>query len=239
MGQLIRAATVNLSSPAPVGYAQLADAGFESVDLSIDSVEQFTGDAAEKILSRAADQAAAHGLRIACVTLRQLPVELACGDHSSCGQIMASLDRLVRTSGELGAGVCGIAPPAVVASNVASKTVGYRDALNCVYRLLGGLSEAAEFSGVCLGVCAPCHGCLLSPVEACELIEAVASPCVGVSVEVEQLNPIGRVEDWLTVLGTHVVSVRLAPDTAAGIESLLQRGGPADCVVVIDDSVRG
>ncbi|MEE9297204.1 MAG: hypothetical protein V3W34_19870 [Phycisphaerae bacterium] len=239
MGQLIRAATVNLSSPAPAGYAQLADAGFESVDLSIDSVEQFTGDAAEKILSRAADQAAAHGLGIACVTLRHLPVELACGDHSSRGQIMASLDRLVRTSGELGAGLCGVAPPAVVASNGASKTVGYRDALNGVYRVLGELSQAAEFSGVCLGVCAPCHGCLLSAVEVCELIEAVASSCVGVSVQVEQLNHIGRVEDWLAVLGRHVVSMRLTLNTLAGIESLLQRSGPADCVVVIDNSVQG
>ena len=236
MGQLTIAGTVDLSSDVSASCLRLADTGVKLVDLSFDSLEQFTGGRACNLLVRAANQASANGSRIACISLARMPIESAVSDNASAAEALATLDELVRAGGDVGAGVFCIPPPAVASSSAAVETVGYREALNCIHRVLEELSPTAERTGLFLGVRAPHSGCLLSPVEVCELIDAVASPCVGISLDVVQLAEIGRVEDWLTVLGNHVVSVRSSSRMLTGIQAAVEEHLSDRCIIVIDES---
>lgn len=236
MGRLVRAATVNLSSDVSAACRRLVDAGAESAEFSIDSLQKFTGDHLSDLLVQAAKHASAAGLRVACVSLTRMPVEPAVSDTTADRGSMVILDQLVCASGDIGAGVISIPPPAVMAANQSAKTVGYREALNCLYRVLDELSPAAERSSLFLGIRAPCYGCLLSPVEVSELIDAIASPCVGVSLDVLQLAEIGRVDDWLTVLGNHVVSVRSSLEMLPGVQTAVEAHLSGECILVVDES---
>lgn len=97
---------------------------------------------------------------------------------------------------------------------------GYQDALNFAWQMGRTLRFAAERSGTDLALEAAAGGCLLSPVELRELLDACGSHALGVCLDVERLHGIGLVADWLTTLGSRVRCIRLDAENTAQVESL-------------------
>jgi sugar phosphate isomerase/epimerase len=85
----------------------------------------------------------------------------------------------------------------------------YRDGLNFAYQVLRGLRFEAEAAGVQVAIDAAHGGCLLSPVEVGDLIDAVNSPAIGACVDVDLVSSVGDPLDWLATLGPRVSVVRL------------------------------
>jgi len=99
---------------------------------------------------------------------------------------------------------------------------GYQDALNFAWQMGRTLRFAAERSGTDLALEAAAGGCLLSPVELRELLDACGSHALGVCLDVERLKGIGLVTDWLSTLGSRVRCIRLDAENATQIESLIE-----------------
>ena len=95
----------------------------------------------------------------------------------------------------------------------------YEEALNFAYQLLHGARYDAEATGVALALEAAAGGCLLSPVELREIIDAANSWAVGACVDVARIARIGQPEDWLATLGRRIHSVRVRTDVSAPEES--------------------
>ena len=108
--------------------------------------------------------------------------------------------------------------PPVARNQVGDSGVGfsrYQEALNFAYHLLHGARYEAEATGVALALEAATGGCLLSPVELREIIDAANSWAVGACVDVVRMARIGQPEDWLATLGHRVHSVRVWTDGPA------------------------
>jgi len=114
----------------------------------------------------------------------------------------------------------------------------YQDALNFAYQLLRAARFEAEAAGVVVAVEAAHDGCLLSPVELRELIDAVNSWVVGACLDVDRVRTVGEPIDWLTTLTHRVKAVRsnVARDREHGsLESDDARIGPIWRWKTLDD----
>lgn len=84
----------------------------------------------------------------------------------------------------------------------------YQAALNFAFGLLHELRFEAERLGVALALEAGANGCLLSPVELREVIDAANSWAVGACIDTDRIARLGPPEDWLTTLNQRVHCVR-------------------------------
>lgn len=89
----------------------------------------------------------------------------------------------------------------------------YQDALNYAYQVLRGLRFEAESAGVRIAIEAARGGCLLSPVEVRDLIDAVNSSAIGACLDVDLVSRVGDPLDWLATLGARVGAVRVGYST--------------------------
>ena len=141
---------------------------------------------------------------------------------------------LVRAIKGVGNAVLIVAPPQVAFDVSGGHVVGYRNALNGMLAVLKSMCPAAEEAGITVALRAPWGGCLLSPVEVCELIDLANCPCVGACVDVEGVRSIGRLDDWLRTLGHRVVGVWVAADVAEVLAEELAGVGGERCIAVVD-----
>lgn len=139
------------------------------------------------------------------VPVRSVSARCASVDPGECAkQFVAALDVCVT----VGAGLLNLAiPPVGEAAN--SHLTGYRDGLNFAHALLRELRFEAECRGIRLALVAPSEGCLVSPVEVGELLDAAHSSGVGACVDVARASRVGRIEDWLATLGRRVAAIRV------------------------------
>lgn len=80
----------------------------------------------------------------------------------------------------------------------------YSEALAGTYRLLCAARHEAEQCGVCVMIDAPADRFLLSPAEVADLAARVASPHVGVRLDVFAAAVVSDPCDWIAELGRHV-----------------------------------
>ena len=106
---------------------------------------------------------------------------------------------------------------------------GYQDALNFAYHLLRETRYEAESTGVPVALEAATGGCLLSPVELRETIDAANSWALGVCLDCDRVASVGSPADWLATLNRRVRCIRvhgsasLAPSHAVSAVSSGQR----------------
>ncbi len=92
----------------------------------------------------------------------------------------------------------------------------YQEALNLAYQLLHRVRMDAEGSGVVVALEAGRGGCLLSPVELREIIDAANSWAVGACVDAASVAPFSSPADWIRTLAGRLHAVRLGPRVQTG-----------------------
>ena len=112
----------------------------------------------------------------------------------------------------LGAACLNLTIPPVAGSGREPGFARYQEGLQFAYELLHRVRFEAEAAGVTVALEAPSAGCLFSPVELREIIDAANSWAVGAVVDLGRLAPyapFGSPVDWLTTLQHRVHSLRL------------------------------
>ena len=104
----------------------------------------------------------------------------------------------------------------------------YQEAINFTSELLRQLRFGAEAAGVALALEGGADGCLVSPVELRELINAANSWAVGVCIDVNRIARISAPTDWLATLSHRVQAVRV------NLADLADRAAPATPDNVVD-----
>jgi hexulose-6-phosphate isomerase len=87
--------------------------------------------------------------------------------------------------------------------------VDYDDAWNRTTENLHGLKGLAEQLGVTIGVENVWNNFLLSPLEMRDLIDQIASPRVGVYLDVGNVVKFGFPEMWVKILGSRIARVHV------------------------------
>ena len=111
----------------------------------------------------------------------------------------------------LGATGLNLTIPPVAGSGREPRFARYQEGLQFAYELLHRVRFEAEAAGVAVALEAPSAGCLFSPVELREIIDAANSWAVGAVVDLGRLAPFapfGAPADWLTTLKHRVHSMR-------------------------------
>lgn len=125
-----------------------------------------------------------------------------------------NVSHLLLQAKALGAACLNLTIPPVAGSGREPRFARYQEGLNFAYELLHRVRLEAEAAGVAVALEAPTAGCLLSPVELREIIDAANSWAVGAVIDLRRLAPFGSPADWLTTLKHRVHGVRL-DDTAS------------------------
>ena len=235
MGQLIRAAAVDLAQADAARFLNVKRAGFDAVSLCVSGDGQLTAGSISTAATRLVTAASEHGLKIVSLSLCRGDAALADQDRQSRSRAVQRLNGLINAAAAFGASAVIVAPPPVVPDGPGRPAVPYRDALNAMFEALQAMSRAAEIVGTTVAVRAPSCGCLLSPVETRELIDSVNASCVGVCVDVEELGPIGCLDDWLATLRHRVLALSLTSASAYAHGRRMENAMPGDRIVVIED----
>lgn len=236
MGEPIRTAAMDFQRVDEACVAYVKRAGFDGIDLSVGSATFLTTDAVTTAMREVTELVRAQGLSVMSATWR-----LDAETDANTGPVPrpAELERaaeLTRALGVFEGSVLTITPPPVLPRHAGDAVCGYQDALNLTRRALVDLCFEAERNGVGLALRAPSRGCVLSPVEARELIDALASPCIGVCIDSAALESVGLLDDWVSTLRHRILALRIAGAAFAtgGDELLLAVAG--DWNLVVDPS---
>lgn len=173
-------------------YSQALAAGFDGVELTLESANDTAG-IDVKI-----------GTVAARCTTRDVPAALC------------EVSTMLTQAGGLNAQALNLTIPPLGRSNEDYGFGSYQEALNFAYELLHHLRFEAEATGVALALEAGVDGCLLSPVELREIIDAANSWAVGACIDVGCIARIGSPRDWLTTLGARIHTVRVGHDARGG-----------------------
>ncbi|UCC30117.1 MAG: TIM barrel protein [Phycisphaerales bacterium] len=122
---------------------------------------------------------------------------------------LRELSTLINRAAEGGAQCLNLMIPPLARSRGDQGFTSYQTALNFAYELLHGARFEAEVAGVVLALEAGANGCLLSPVELRQVIDAANSWAVGACIDVARIGRIGSPADWLRTLTARVHSVRV------------------------------
>lgn len=152
----------------------------------------------------------------------------------------------LQTGSLLGANVINLSIPPVRIGSDGEGFAHYQDALDFAYGLLQRVRFEAEAAGVSIALEAASGGCLASPLEVRELIDAVNSSAIGVCLDVERIRAIGSPLDWIDTLHCRVQSVRLTDGAWSGgnaadqtsqvpIDTSIQalHGVPPECPLIL------
>lgn len=85
----------------------------------------------------------------------------------------------------------------------------YQEGLNFAYQLLRRVRLDAEGYGVAVALEAGANGCLLSPVELRETIDAANSWAVGACIDAARIARFSSPTDWIRILKARVHAVRV------------------------------
>ena len=125
---------------------------------------------------------------------------------------LAEVDALLQRAASLGARCLTLMIPPVHGDAPARSVDGfdrYQDGLNFAYALLHHARHEAERGGVTVALEAGAGGCLLSPVELREIVDAANSWAVGACIDTHRIARIGSPGDWLTTLRHRVHAIRM------------------------------
>lgn len=122
---------------------------------------------------------------------------------------LRELSTLINQAAEGGAQCLNLMIPPLARSRGDRGFASYQTALNFAYELLHRARFEAELTGVVLALEAGADGCLLSPVELRQVIDAANSWAVGACIDVARIGRIGSPADWLRILTARVHSVRV------------------------------
>ncbi len=117
----------------------------------------------------------------------------------------------LRAAASLGAKVLNVGIPPVQQSCQGRGFARYQEGLNFAYEVLHRARHEAEATGVAVALEAADGGCLLSPVELREIIDAANSWAVGACVDAARIAVFGSPADWVRTLQHRVQAVRLSP----------------------------
>ena len=209
MGEPIRTAAIDFDRVDEACVAHVKRAGFDGIDLSVGSTTFLTTDAVATSMRHLTQLVPAQDLKILSATWRLDPET-----DANTGPVPRPVEleraaELTRALGVFEGSVLTITPPPVLPRHPGDAVCGYQDALNLTRRALVDLCFEAERSGVGLALRAPSRGCVLSPVEARELIDALASPCIGVCIDTTELELVGLIDDWIGTLRHRILALRM------------------------------
>ena len=229
----IRAASVRLADLSERRVSDIAGAGFDAVNVCTPIDPQFTAQAVGDSLNQAASWARLHRIKVASVTIEPGDPDLADDDRSKRDAAQRRLHEVFEIAAPLNPSCVVLSPPPVIRIPPNERAASYTDALNGLLETMRPLSLVAERSGMTLAVRAPHQGCLLSPVETRELLDAVHSPWVGVCIDTKELVPVGRVDDWIATLAHRVAAVRFTElDQMAATEPHLRNANVSRCLAI-------
>lgn len=191
--------------------AQAAAAGFDGLELLIETDGELSLDTSGEACRRWARQAGEADLRIVVLACKltdecNLGCELREMRERGRDRIRVALER----AAALGAGVVSIEPAVVGNASGEPPLADYEGSLSRVYEMLCALSLEAERCGVVIGVVPAAGRFLLSPVETRRLIDRVNSPFVGVVLDAVEISSVGYPQQWITTLGQRIAAIRLS-----------------------------
>jgi hypothetical protein len=121
-------------------------------------------------------------------------------------------------------GLLSMAIPPMEREPSSGKPRDYRGMLCYVAKVLQGVRRDAERAGIPLALDPCTGGCLLSPVELADLIDAAGTWAVGAVVDVERVAAVSRPADWIAALGRRVRGVRMTlEDTSLDRDGVVDR----------------
>lgn len=234
VADLIRVAAVGLGSAGAVDFSEIRRAGFDAVNVCVSGDKEFTTDALRTELLSVAESAVGCGGRVVSVSVAPGDRRIASSDRRVRGLAVEGVAELIGTVEAMGGSLLIVAPPRLAGDVSGGPVVGYRSVLNGMLVLLRSICPAAERWGIAVALRAPWGGCLLSPVEVCELIDLVNSPCVGVCVDVESVLSVGRMDDWVPALGHRAAAVWISADAVEPDRAVLAGVGGERGMAVIE-----
>ncbi len=124
--------------------------------------------------------------------------------------VVETVSSQLRAAASLGAKVLNVGIPPVQQGCQGRSFARYQEGLNFAYELLHRARHEAEATGVAVALEAADGGCLLSPVELREIIDAANSWAVGACIDAERIALFGSPADWVRTLQHRVQAVRLS-----------------------------
>jgi len=158
-------------------------------------------------------------LRVGAVAIRCESIDVPTAMEGVLSQLHAAA--------ALGARVLNLRIPPVGPSDGGESFGRYQDGLNFAYEVLHRARHEAEATGVALALETADGGCLLSPVELREIIDAANSWAVGACVDAARIALVGSPADWVGTLRHRVQAVRLWQTTNPSDD--IARHGRAAC----------
>lgn len=186
----------------------IVEAGFDGIELPLEPVHTSkTGDGTVPVEVREVNELpmptrlGRGGLQVRAVAARCH----TCDTQAASRELSTLIDR----TAESGAQCLNLMIPPLARSRGDRGFTSYQTALNFAYELLHRARFEAEVAGVVLALEAGANGCLLSPVELRQVIDAANSWAVGACIDVARIGRIGSPADWLRTLTARVHSVRV------------------------------
>jgi len=158
-------------------------------------------------------------LRVRALAMRCETVDIPSVVETVCSRL--------RAAASLGAKVLNVGIPPVQQGCQGRSFARYQEGLNFAYELLHRVRHEAEATGVAVALEAADGGCLLSPVEVREIIDAANSWAVGACVDAARIALFGAPADWVRTLRHRVQAVRLWQTTNPSDD--IARHGRAAC----------
>lgn len=196
-------------------------AGFDGVELALD-----VGESGRSFLGGGREPPAFNGLVEHDVTISAVAARCIATDIDGAAAEVASL---LNRAASLGAQCLNLTIPPIarlehggapaegdISLGHATQSVpqregfaSYQEAINLAYQLLHRVRMDAEGSGVVVALEAGRGGCLLSPVELREIIDAANSWAVGACVDAAHVARFSSPADWIRTLAGRLYAVRL------------------------------
>jgi hexulose-6-phosphate isomerase len=201
----------NESRPAGEMFAQVADCGFEAIELAIGEAGLVTLDSTEEECRALAEQAGAHGLRTPTLASGLGWKYPLTADAPAAREHAADVIRRgLRAASWLGAEVLLVVPGMLAPlSGGDGAHVPYDVALERMREGIGGLVASAEAARVVMGIENVWNRALLSPLEMRDFVDSFGSDAVGAYFDVGNVVAFGYPEDWVRILGRRVRAVHL------------------------------
>ena len=184
------------------GCALAAAAGFDAVELGIDSGGPLTLDTPGQVCrdwARAASQAGVSASGVVMSTDES--IHFCAKDREARNAARMRVRAAIDRAAELGAGMAVVTTAVVCAGEAPAGGVRYEDAYHRALDALSELRFHAETRGVGLACRCATGGFLLSPMETRDFIDRINSAWVGASVDVAGVRRFGDAGDWIRTLG--------------------------------------
>ena len=221
------------------GCALAAAAGFDAVELGIDSCGPLSFDTPREVCrdwARAASQAGVSASGVAMSTDES--IHFAAKDREARNTARSRTRAAIDRAAELGAGMAVVTAAVVGGGEAPTGGIRYEDAYRWALDALSELRFHAETRGVGLACRCATGGFLPSPMEAREFIDRINSAWVGASVDLAGVRRFGDAGDWIQTLGRRAMrsSIRrtdVAEGDARSVREVLATG-PFRGVVVCE-----